>query len=229
MTFVEVAAAAALPQAHAAAGAPGGAPAAPSGLQLQVSPKRAWHAPMPPPPRTTDALPHGADIEMTMLPHPAAGLDARLDNPFTFSSAASEAQMPGSCGIHLLPGAAVSVLRRFDFSSERMRSACVVALPAAPGAPRRLLLLVKGSPEKLHDFCDPASFPDMYAHLLRSYTGAGLRVLAMACKELGVDGGDIVSGAASDGAGAAASWQRMSQDELEAGASFLGLVLMVNR
>lgn len=101
------------------------------------------------------------------------------------------------------------VLRRFDFSSEKMRSACLVQ--SADGS---LCCCVKGSPEKLEGFMDRASLPETFHSQLEEYAGQGLRVIALALKKL--------PGLTPEAAMVA------SQEELEAGADFLGLAIMVN-
>ncbi|KAF5835495.1 hypothetical protein DUNSADRAFT_7279 [Dunaliella salina] len=119
-------------------------------------------------------------------------------------------------GIHLAtepfpPSESLHVLRRFDFSSERLRCTSVAMHPDG-----RLAVHVKGSPERLLAFMDPATVPGNFMPLLKEYTNQGLRVIGMASRQL----------PASCAPGTAL---RMSQDELEAGAAFMGLVLMVNR
>ena len=52
--------------------------------------------------------------------------------------------------------------RRFDFSSERLRSTCVAVHPDG-----RAVVYVKGSPEKLLGLMDPATVPDKFVHTLQ--------------------------------------------------------------
>eukprot|EP00200_Dunaliella_tertiolecta_P004519 CAMPEP_0202343544 /NCGR_PEP_ID=MMETSP1126-20121109/3613_1 /ASSEMBLY_ACC=CAM_ASM_000457 /TAXON_ID=3047 /ORGANISM="Dunaliella tertiolecta, Strain CCMP1320" /LENGTH=1592 /DNA_ID=CAMNT_0048934615 /DNA_START=141 /DNA_END=4919 /DNA_ORIENTATION=+ len=119
-------------------------------------------------------------------------------------------------GIHLVtepfpPSESLHVLRRFDFSSERLRCTSVAMHPDG-----RLAVHVKGSPERLLAFMDPATVPDNFVPLLQEYTNQGLRVIGIASRQL-------------PASCTPATALRMSQDELEAGAAFMGLVLMVNR
>lgn len=52
--------------------------------------------------------------------------------------------------------------RRFDFSSERLRSTCVTLHPDG-----RAVVFIKGSPEKLLSFMDPSTVPDDFAQTLQ--------------------------------------------------------------
>ncbi|GFH06873.1 uncharacterized protein HaLaN_01586, partial [Haematococcus lacustris] len=73
----------------------------------------------------------------------------------------------------------------------------------------------QGSPEKLQGLVDPSSLPPDFTRVLQGLTDQGLRVIGIASKE--------VRGLASP-----AEVLTASQETLEAGAQFLGLVLMVN-
>ncbi|KAG1678904.1 hypothetical protein FOA52_003573 [Chlamydomonas sp. UWO 241] len=240
----------------------GGAGGGGGGMQLQVRPKAAWPPPTGAAAGAGGALlspsqdggsskfadrgsTDRGSIELSVVPlmgGDSSGASSPQAAAAPWSDAASamgafaeaEPQHPMEplLGVRLPPGASVAVLRRFDFSSERMRSSCVVAMPGEGGVPRRLLLLVKGSPEKVHELCDAASVPRSFDTALQGYTDQGLRVLAMAYRELGSEGeagsfgGDVIGGG---GVAAAPLWLSSSQDELEAGATFLGLVLMENK
>jgi magnesium-transporting ATPase (P-type) len=106
-----------------------------------------------------------------------------------------------------------------------MRSTCVVEVPGQP----RLLVLIKGSPERVHDLVAPASLPSNFESKLQAFTDQGLRVLAMAFRLLPAEATQPVAAEEGKAGTPLQLWQTLSQDELEAGASFLGLVLMVNR
>ena len=78
--------------------------------------------------------------------------------------------------------------RRFDFSSEKMRSGVVITRADQ----RKRIFQVKGSPEAISKIVKPDTLPSNFPSLLNSFTRQGLRVLAFAYRSIGNDE-DIVS------------------------------------
>ncbi|XP_010612573.2 cation-transporting ATPase 13A2, partial [Fukomys damarensis] len=109
------------------------------------------------------------------------------------------------------PPAPLGVLRRFPFSSTLQRMGVVVAWPGAaqPEA------YVKGSPELVASLCRPDTVPADFSRTLQSYTAAGYRVVALACKPLPI--GPSLEAA-----------RQLSRDTVEQDLSFLGLLVLRN-
>lgn len=104
---------------------------------------------------------------------------------------------------------AFTIVRRFEFSSEKQRNVVVVARPD-----NILHVYVKGSPEMMRKLADPASIPTDFEIELGKHTREGLRVLGLASRPLeGVNEVEV---------------QTMTQDELERGLRFMGFAVMVN-
>ena len=102
-----------------------------------------------------------------------------------------------------------TIVRRFEFSSEKQRNVVVVARPD-----NSLHIYVKGSPEMMRKLADAASVPIDFDAELGKYTREGLRVLGVASRPLeGVTEEEV---------------QMLSQNELERGLSFMGFAVMVN-
>uniref|UniRef100_A0A8C2UV11 Polyamine-transporting ATPase 13A2 n=1 Tax=Chinchilla lanigera TaxID=34839 RepID=A0A8C2UV11_CHILA len=109
------------------------------------------------------------------------------------------------------PQVPLSVLGRFPFSSTLQRMSVVVAWPGA-AQPETY---VKGSPELVASLCSPDTVPGDFAQTLQSYTAAGYRVVALACKPLSI-------------APSLEAAQQLSRDTVEQDLSFLGLLVMRN-
>jgi cation-transporting P-type ATPase 13A2 len=102
-----------------------------------------------------------------------------------------------------------TIIRRFEFSSEKQRNVVVVAHPAGS-----LHVHVKGSPEMMRKLADPATVPIDFDTELGKHTREGLRVLGLATRLLeGVNQVEV---------------QSLSQDELERGLRFMGFAVMIN-
>ncbi|XP_021118552.1 cation-transporting ATPase 13A2 isoform X4 [Heterocephalus glaber] len=109
------------------------------------------------------------------------------------------------------PHVPLGVLGRFPFSSSLQRMGVVVAWPGAaqPEA------YIKGSPELVASLCSPDTVPADFSKTLQSYTAAGYRVVALACKPLSI-------------APSMEAVQQLSRDTAEQDLSFLGLLVMRN-
>ncbi|XP_023421507.1 polyamine-transporting ATPase 13A2 isoform X2 [Cavia porcellus] len=109
------------------------------------------------------------------------------------------------------PQVPLSVLGRFPFSSTLQRMSVVVAWPGA-AQPETY---VKGSPELVASLCSPDTVPSDFAQTLQSYTAAGYRVVALACKPLSI-------------APNLEATQQLSRDTVEQDLRFLGLLVLRN-
>lgn len=102
-----------------------------------------------------------------------------------------------------------TIIRRFEFSSEKQRNVVVCAHPDGS-----LHVHVKGSPEMVRKLADPATLPTDFEAELGKYTREGLRVLGLATRQLiNIAEADV---------------QSLTQEELERGLYFLGFAAMVN-
>jgi len=70
-------------------------------------------------------------------------------------------------GAHPIP--VTSLLRRFDFTSQLQRMS-VVCESGFSGDKSVLKAIVKGSPEKISELCDPLTLPDDFHEVLSKYT-----------------------------------------------------------
>ncbi|XP_023578301.1 cation-transporting ATPase 13A2 isoform X2 [Octodon degus] len=109
------------------------------------------------------------------------------------------------------PQVPLSILGRFPFSSTLQRMSVVVAWPGATQPET----YVKGSPELVASRCIPHTVPSDFTQTLQSYTAAGYRVVALACKPLPI-------------APNLEAVQQLSRDTVEQDLSFLGLLVMRN-
>ncbi len=98
----------------------------------------------------------------------------------------------------------VYTLVRHEFMSQLARMSVVVRAPD-----NEVWALAKGAPEELRRRCAPQSVPADFDAVLASYTAQGMRTIALAAKPM--------KEAAMN-----------SRDEVEAGLTFLGLLVMVN-
>jgi len=103
-----------------------------------------------------------------------------------------------------------TVMRRFEFSSEKARNGVVVQKPD-----RTLHFFTKGSPEAISKLCSPDSLPLDFESELAKHTQLGLRVLGFAARQLiGATEGDVLS---------------LSQDDFERkDLRFIGFAVLVN-
>jgi cation-transporting P-type ATPase 13A2 len=76
-------------------------------------------------------------------------------------------------------GYELSLLKRFDFTSERMRASVLVADPD-----KTVWAYVKGAPERIKDLCVASSIPSDYMEVNDSYTIEGFRVIALSYKKM---------------------------------------------
>ncbi|KAH7618816.1 putative Polyamine-transporting ATPase 13A3 [Nannochloris sp. 'desiccata'] len=102
-----------------------------------------------------------------------------------------------------------TIIRRFEFSSEKQRNVVVVAHPDGS-----LHVHVKGSPEMMRKLADSASVPLDFDTELAKHTREGLRVLGLATRLIeGVNEVEV---------------QSLTQDDLERGLRFMGFAVMIN-
>lgn len=104
------------------------------------------------------------------------------------------------------------IIRQFPFESQfqRMMTICKKAYKD------KYILLMKGAPEVVTSFCDPASIPEDWKSVLESYTRDGLRVLAAATKFI-PSHHDLES------------LMRIPREKLESDLVFAGLIVFQNR
>ncbi|MCQ2820408.1 MAG: HAD-IC family P-type ATPase, partial [archaeon] len=104
----------------------------------------------------------------------------------------------------------LGIVKRFDFSSKLQRMSSI----SKDKNENNLRCFCKGSPEKVKDLCIESSLPNNFDELLTDYTSKGLRVLAMAYKEIN----KTVEEA-----------QSITREEVESDLYFLGLILVQNK
>lgn len=80
----------------------------------------------------------------------------------------------------LPPNFAYTILRRLEFSSDRKRMSVVIENKESGD----LRILTKGAPEVIKKLCDSSTIPFNFDDVLEEYTEQGLRVIAVAYKEL---------------------------------------------
>lgn len=103
-------------------------------------------------------------------------------------------------------------LRQFPFSSEDARQTVVVE--HFNGSTKKLRSLIKGAPETIEKLCSRESVPISFKNVLDGYSQKGYRVIALASKELTIKKLKV---------------QRCKRDDLETGATFVGLLIFQNR
>ena len=104
------------------------------------------------------------------------------------------------------------ILYQYPFSSELQRMSVVVKC-LRDGEPGDLVLYSKGSPEMIASLSVAESLPGNFTETLTLYTKMGLRVLAIAYKELTMPWHKV---------------SRIPRHELESDLRFLGLILITN-
>ncbi|XP_044277054.1 probable cation-transporting ATPase 13A5 [Varanus komodoensis] len=109
------------------------------------------------------------------------------------------------------PVEGIAILRQFPFSSSLLRMS-VVTQDLGKDV---FDLYMKGAPEVVANLCEPATVPANFQTELEYFTSQGFRVLALAHKELAVSGGVGLGD--------------VDRESLEAGLTFLGLLVMENR
>ena len=112
-----------------------------------------------------------------------------------------------------------AAMKVFQFSSELQRMS-VIARVVEEGrdgsfGPAATLAFCKGSPEAVARLCAARTLPPDYTATLERYAARGLRVLALACKQI------------SDARPTRLS--KMTRDQVEGELELLGLVIMENR
>lgn len=106
-------------------------------------------------------------------------------------------------------GGPYTIIRRFEFSSEKQRNMVVCRHPDGS-----VHAHVKGSPEMVRKLADPGSIPLDFDTELGKHTREGLRVLGLATRRLqGLSEAEI---------------QTLNQDDFEFGLQFMGFAVMMN-
>uniref|UniRef100_A0A3P8NGV9 Cation-transporting P-type ATPase N-terminal domain-containing protein n=1 Tax=Astatotilapia calliptera TaxID=8154 RepID=A0A3P8NGV9_ASTCA len=103
---------------------------------------------------------------------------------------------------------AVALVQRFPFSSGLQRMSVVTVAHGWDSA----LAFMKGSPEMVISLCRPETVPAQFSSKLRKYTSEGLRVLALAYKQVDVD----------------SDLNNIEREEVEKEMYFLGFLMMKN-
>uniref|UniRef100_A0ABM5FVF5 Cation-transporting ATPase n=1 Tax=Pogona vitticeps TaxID=103695 RepID=A0ABM5FVF5_9SAUR len=109
------------------------------------------------------------------------------------------------------PVEGIAILRQFPFSSALQR----MSVLTQELGKEAYELYMKGAPERVASFCNPATVPADFQSELKHFTMQGFRVLALAHKELSSQGGVDV--------------EDLERDEVESDLTFLGLLVMENR
>ncbi|XP_033642678.1 probable cation-transporting ATPase 13A3 isoform X2 [Asterias rubens] len=105
----------------------------------------------------------------------------------------------------------IGILRQFTFSSGLQRMSVVAKTTGSPN----FSIFVKGAPETVALMCDPASVPGDFEDVLKDFTQQGLRVLAIACRELGENVGYDEA-------------LKLQRSAVECDLQMLGLIIMQN-
>ncbi|XP_038075285.1 probable cation-transporting ATPase 13A3 isoform X2 [Patiria miniata] len=105
----------------------------------------------------------------------------------------------------------VGILKQFPFSSGLQRMSVIAKTASADN----YSIFVKGAPETVALMCEPSSVPGDFEEVLKDYTQQGLRVLAIASREL-------------DEKQNYYSAQKLQRHEVESDLQMLGLIIMQN-
>ncbi|EGD74948.1 hypothetical protein PTSG_07173 [Salpingoeca rosetta] len=112
----------------------------------------------------------------------------------------------------------LAVLKHYTFSSRNQRMAVLVgscvSTPAHGVQEGPVYCYVKGAPERVAKLCDPATVPTDFHEQLRTYTQQGLRVLAVAGREV---------------PGSWAEAKALTRDVIESKLTLLGFTIFENR
>uniref|UniRef100_A0ABM5FVI2 Cation-transporting ATPase n=1 Tax=Pogona vitticeps TaxID=103695 RepID=A0ABM5FVI2_9SAUR len=109
------------------------------------------------------------------------------------------------------PVEGIAILRQFPFSSALQR----MSVLTQELGKEAYELYMKGAPERVASFCNPATVPANFQEELECCTSQGFRVIALAHKEQPLKGGvDLAD---------------LERDEVESDLTFLGLLVMENR
>ncbi|XP_061444002.1 polyamine-transporting ATPase 13A3-like isoform X2 [Rhineura floridana] len=106
----------------------------------------------------------------------------------------------------------IGILVQFPFSSSLQRMSVVTRTLGQ----KRLVAYMKGAPETVGSLCRKETVPDTFSAVLESYTRRGLRVIALASRQLEKK----------------YTWhkvQHISRDLIECNMEFLGLVILQNK
>uniref|UniRef100_A0A8D2JDC7 Cation-transporting ATPase n=1 Tax=Varanus komodoensis TaxID=61221 RepID=A0A8D2JDC7_VARKO len=117
------------------------------------------------------------------------------------------------CSPSQAPVEGIAILRQFPFSSSLLRMS-VVTQDLGKDV---FDLYMKGAPEVVANLCEPATVPANFQTELEYFTSQGFRVLALAHKEL------------FPAATGTVAFCLLPRESLEAGLTFLGLLVMENR
>ena len=104
----------------------------------------------------------------------------------------------------------IGIVKRFDFSSKLQRMTII----GKNLNENHFKAFCKGSPEKIHDLCNPSTIPDDFDEVLNSYTTKGYRVLGIAAKSILMDFQQS---------------QTITREFVEKNMIFLGLLIVENK
>ncbi|KAM3931840.1 putative cation-transporting ATPase 13A4 [Leptodactylus fuscus] len=105
----------------------------------------------------------------------------------------------------------IKVIFQYPFSSVMQRMAVITEVTGRD----ELVVYMKGAPEMVASFCNAESVPCEFSKELEHYTFQGLRVIAVACKNLKIDNYEDL--------------QSIEREEVERDMEFLGLLILENR
>lgn len=132
---------------------------------------------------------------------PVNGSDQPTDTDGESSDGLGEVELPLELGI----------IRNFEFSSALQRQSVIARRPGSSNA----FAFVKGSCEKVSELCLPETLPPNLTKVLADYSSQGVRVLALAYKEIhGLHNPQAM---------------RLSRHAVESNLHFAGLILLENK
>jgi len=128
----------------------------------------------------------------------------------SISETSSEPELKNETDFDTKEPYSLSVIRRFDFDSKLARMSVIVK----NNKDSKYRVYTKGAPENIRRLCVEESVPSTFHDILKKYTEKGLRVLALAYKDLvDVDYLDL---------------SQMKRAKVEAEIKFLGFILLNN-
>ncbi|XP_070560525.1 polyamine-transporting ATPase 13A3-like isoform X2 [Ptychodera flava] len=164
-------------------------------LDLQMFEATKWHLKEPTENETTNFSNYMPTV-VSSTPWPGETTDGEVLPP------QSDDRAPSKLGI----------IRQFTFSSAFQRMSVITQEQNS----NSMRIYVKGAPEKVASLCENQSVPDDFHDVLQEYTRQGLRVIAIAYRELpeSVSYQDVM---------------KISRDDVEKDLQFLGLLVMQNK
>jgi cation-transporting ATPase 13A2 len=112
---------------------------------------------------------------------------------------------------HEKSGYTLNLLRRFEFTSQRMRASVLVQ-----DSSNTVWSFVKGAPETIKTLCDDSSVPSDFDQANTKYATEGFRVIALAAKKIAGMTADTAHG-------------QVSFEDVESGLTFVGFLVIENK